>query len=115
MKANEFSNFHQRAGISVTEYEEKFKDLSRYAPAVSQGEEALARKFLEGLHPTIGRIVDLSQSRDVDILLEGRDPVRVLRVIARHRQLGVPKVRVLGARASSVLPVREGILGLGAR
>ena len=28
----------------VTEYEEKFKDLSRYAPLRSQGEEALARK-----------------------------------------------------------------------
>ena len=39
------------------EYEEKFNDLSRYAPPVSQGEEALARKFLEGLRPTIGKIV----------------------------------------------------------
>ena len=41
----------------MTEYEEKFKDLGGYAPLASQGEEALARKFLEGLRPTIGRIV----------------------------------------------------------
>ena len=43
--------------MSMTECEEKFKDLSRYAPPASQGEEALARKFLEELHPIIGRIM----------------------------------------------------------
>ena len=42
---NEFSDIHLGPGMSVSEYEEKFKKLSRYAPDDCRGEEALSRKF----------------------------------------------------------------------
>ena len=48
-KADQFYEFTQEPGMSVSEYEDRFRDLSRYAPAEARGEEALARKFLNGL------------------------------------------------------------------
>ena len=57
----------------------------------------------------------LSSSRDVYILLEGRDPVRVLIIAAWHNQLGVLKVKILGASTSSMLLAREGSPGLATR
>ena len=60
----------------MTKYEEKFKNLSRYAPTASQDEETLTRKFLEGLRPTIGRIVatrDLYTVRKIAEIAKGME------------------------------------------
>ena len=43
--------------MTVNEYEDRFRELSRYAPAEARGKEALARKFLNGLLPKISRVV----------------------------------------------------------
>ena len=43
--------------MSMTDYEDRFKDLNRYAPPEGQSEKALARKFLNGLLPKISRVV----------------------------------------------------------
>ena len=43
--------------MTVSEYEDRFRDLSRYAPAEACGEEALARNFSNGLLPKISRVV----------------------------------------------------------
>ena len=58
------------------------------------------------------RVRGLSQSRDVDILLGGRGPVRVLRVTGWHSQLEGQEVRVLETHTRSVLLARRGIPGL---
>ena len=44
-KADEFNDFHQEEGRSVSEYEEKFRDLSRYALEGCHTKTALAGKF----------------------------------------------------------------------
>ena len=56
-KADQFSEFHQEQGMMVSEYEDRFRELSMYAPVEARGEEALARKFLNGLLPKISRVV----------------------------------------------------------
>ena len=44
-KADQFKEFHQDQGMTVSEYEDRFRDLYRHAPAEARGEEALERKF----------------------------------------------------------------------
>lgn len=43
--------------MSVTKYEDRFRELSRYAPLEGQSKEALTRKFLNGLLPVISKVV----------------------------------------------------------
>ena len=43
--------------MSVTEYENQFKELSRYALSEARSDEALVRKFLNGLLTKINRVV----------------------------------------------------------
>ena len=57
IKADQFSEFHQEQEMTVSEYDDCFRDLSKYAPAEARGEKALARKFLNGLLPKISRVV----------------------------------------------------------
>ena len=67
-KADQFSEFHQEQEMMVSEYEDCFRNVSRHAPAEARGEEALARKFLNGLLPKIGRVVatlDLSTVSEI--------------------------------------------------
>ena len=41
----------------MMEYEDQFKELSRYAPPNAWSEEALVRKFLNGLLTKISKVV----------------------------------------------------------
>ena len=43
--------------MSVTEYEDLFRELSRYAALEVHSEEALARKFMNGLLTKISKVV----------------------------------------------------------
>ena len=56
-KVDEFNDFHQEEGMYVSEYEEKFRDLSRYAPEGCRTETALASKFQQGLLPGYARLI----------------------------------------------------------
>ena len=56
-KANEFNDFHQEEGMFVSEYEENFRYLSRYAPEGCRTETALASKFQNGLLPGYARLI----------------------------------------------------------
>ena len=56
-KTYQFTEFKQELSMSVTEYEDWFKELSRYAPLEARSEETLARKFLNELLTNMSRVV----------------------------------------------------------
>ncbi|KAI3889664.1 hypothetical protein MKX03_007686, partial [Papaver bracteatum] len=53
-KRSEFMNIEQ-GEMSLAEFENKYRGLSRYAPEITSNDEVNARKFIRALNPQISR------------------------------------------------------------